>query len=104
MMLYPGADSIVPRESFEKLQAALNGRETGASIVHLYPGAEHGFSASTRHGNPVNAEAYHISWPQALEFIKATAPRCPLRRLTAAAGRFAARRRIPAGDVSIGRC
>jgi hypothetical protein len=24
-----------------------------------------------RHGNPVNAQAYHISWPQALEFIKA---------------------------------
>jgi carboxymethylenebutenolidase len=75
MMLYPGADSLVPRESFEKLQAALNGRETGASIVHLYPGAEHGFSARMRHDNPVNAEAYNISWPQALAFIKATTHR-----------------------------
>jgi carboxymethylenebutenolidase len=28
-----------------------------------------------RHGNPVNAQAYHISWPQALEFIKATTRR-----------------------------
>jgi carboxymethylenebutenolidase len=75
MMLYPGADSLVPRESFDKLQAALNGRETGASIVHLYPGAEHGFAASTRRDKQVNAEAYEISWPQALEFIKATTRR-----------------------------
>jgi carboxymethylenebutenolidase len=72
MMLYPGADSLVPRESFDKLQAALNGRETGASIVHLYPGAEHGFTASFRRNNPINAQAYEISWPQALAFIKAT--------------------------------
>jgi carboxymethylenebutenolidase len=48
---------------------------TGASIVHLYPGAEHGFTASTRRDKQVNAEAYEISWPQALEFIKATTRR-----------------------------
>jgi carboxymethylenebutenolidase len=72
MMLYPGADTLVSKESFELLQGALNSRETGASIIHVYPTAEHGFSNSARHGNPVNAEAYAISWPQALDFIRVT--------------------------------
>jgi carboxymethylenebutenolidase len=72
MMLYPGADDLVPRESFNALQAALNGRDTGPSIVHLYPGAEHGFAARARRANPVNAEAYALSWPQTLAFIRAT--------------------------------
>ena len=43
--------------------------ETGATITHVYPGAEHGFSSRDRHGNPVNADAYAVSWPQALSFI-----------------------------------
>ncbi|MDR7304402.1 dienelactone hydrolase family protein [Haloactinomyces albus] len=72
MMLYPGADSMVPRESFDNLQTALNNRETGPSIVHLYPGAEHGFSDRGRQNKQVNADAYAQSWPQALEFITAT--------------------------------
>jgi carboxymethylenebutenolidase len=72
MMLYPGADSLVPVESFQRLQGALNSRTTGASIIHVYPGAEHGFSSKTRHGNPVNLEAFAISWPQALEFVRST--------------------------------
>lgn len=72
MMLYPGADDLVPVESFDRLQAALNFRKSGPSIVHVYPGAEHGFSAKHRHTNPVNAEAFAISWPQALEFIRVT--------------------------------
>jgi carboxymethylenebutenolidase len=72
MMLYPGADTLVSKESFERLQTALNSREKGASIIHVYPNAEHGFSGSTRQANPINAEAYAISWPQALEFIRVT--------------------------------
>jgi carboxymethylenebutenolidase len=72
MMLYPGADSLVPRKSFDALDEALKARETGASIVHVYPGAEHGFSAKQRQGNPVNAEAYALSWPQALSFVGTT--------------------------------
>jgi carboxymethylenebutenolidase len=72
MMLYPGADDLVPAESFHRLQTALNSRNSGPSIVHVYPGAEHGFSARHRHGNPVNAEAFAISWPQVLEFVKVT--------------------------------
>jgi carboxymethylenebutenolidase len=72
MMLYPGADDLVPLQSFQRMQGALCGRSTGASIVHVYPGAEHGFTAATRHGNPVNAEAFAISWPQVLDLIAVT--------------------------------
>ncbi|TVT27947.1 dienelactone hydrolase [Amycolatopsis rhizosphaerae] len=72
MMLYPGADAAVPLESFQRLQTALQSRETGASIVHVYPHAEHGFSDRKKHRNPVNAEAFALSWPQVLEFIQVT--------------------------------
>ncbi|HKS46854.1 MAG TPA: dienelactone hydrolase family protein [Amycolatopsis sp.] len=72
MMLYPGADDLVPVESFNRLQTALQSRASGPSIVHVYPDAEHGFSAKHRHANPVNAEAFAISWPQVLEFVKVT--------------------------------
>jgi carboxymethylenebutenolidase len=72
MMLYPGEDHLVPRESFDALRSALDGRETGPSIVHVYPGADHGFSAKARQDKPVNAEAYALSWPQTLEFVKTT--------------------------------
>lgn len=72
MMLYPGADHLVPRESFDALDSALNGRETGASIVHNYPGADHGFSARGRQDKEVNATAYKLSWPQALDFVRTT--------------------------------
>jgi carboxymethylenebutenolidase len=72
MMLYPGADDLVPVESFHRLQTALNSRASGPSIVHVYPGAEHGFSARRRHGNPVNSEAFAISWPQVVDFVKVT--------------------------------
>ncbi|HVV23362.1 MAG TPA: dienelactone hydrolase family protein [Pseudonocardiaceae bacterium] len=71
MMLYPGADHLVPRESFERLQAALLSREA-PSLVHVYPGAEHGFSAKARQADPVNKLASDIAWPQALAFIRTT--------------------------------
>jgi carboxymethylenebutenolidase len=40
--------------------------------VAFFPGAEHGFSARARHGNPVNAEAAALAWPQAVQFIETT--------------------------------
>lgn len=72
MMLYPGQDHLVPRESFDNLQTALYGRKNTASIIHLYPAAEHGFSGGARTSNEVNAEAYRLSWPQAMAFIQAS--------------------------------
>jgi carboxymethylenebutenolidase len=72
MMLYPGQDHLVPQESFQALQTALHSRAEAASLIHLYPGAEHGFSAKGRHGNPVNKAAADLAWPQALAFIRST--------------------------------
>jgi carboxymethylenebutenolidase len=72
MMLYPGADALVPVESFQRLQSALQSRASGPSIVHVYPNAEHGFTDRSRRDKPVNAEAFAISWPQVLDFIKVT--------------------------------
>jgi carboxymethylenebutenolidase len=72
MALYPSADSIVPVEDFAALQAALQARPAGATITHFYPGAVHGFSDRGRHGDPVNAEAFAISWPQVLAFLQTT--------------------------------
>jgi len=72
MMLYPGADDLVPQESFVRLQGALHGRASGPSIVHVYPGAEHGFSARARQDKPVNKLAFELSWPQVLAFVRAS--------------------------------
>lgn len=72
LMLYPGADHLVPMESFQRLQAALLSRTGAPSLVHFYPGAEHGFSAKARHTNPVNKAAADLAWPQAVAFIRAT--------------------------------
>jgi carboxymethylenebutenolidase len=72
MVLYPSADSVVPVEDFVALQAALQKRPAGATITHFYPGAVHGFSDRSRHGDEVNAEAFAISWPQALAFLQTT--------------------------------
>jgi carboxymethylenebutenolidase len=72
MMLYPGADELVPQRSFQRLQSALQSRASGPSIVHVYPGAEHGFSGSTRLHSAVNTEAFTISWPQAIQFAVTT--------------------------------
>ncbi|MEV5749737.1 dienelactone hydrolase family protein [Actinoallomurus sp. NPDC052308] len=72
MMLYPGADALVPLRSFQRLQSALQSRESGASIVHVYPNAAHGFSARSRRDDPINAEAFDISWPQVLDFVRVT--------------------------------
>lgn len=72
LMVYPGADDLVPVESFNRLQDALHSRPSGPSMVHVYPNAEHGFANRERHGNPVNAEAFALSWPQALSLIDVT--------------------------------
>lgn len=72
MVLYPSADTLVSVADFEVLQTALQSRPSGATIAHFYPGADHGFSDRGRHGKEVNAEAFRLSWPQALAFIDAT--------------------------------
>lgn len=71
MVLSPKADSLVPWESYVKLRDALETREAGPTILHVYPNSEHGFSNSSRHGKQINAAAYTVSWRQALAFSRA---------------------------------
>jgi carboxymethylenebutenolidase len=73
LVAYPEADVVVSHEVFDRLQAALQSRQSGATFTQHFPGAEHGFSDSGRHGNPVNAAAFALSWPQALAFLDALA-------------------------------
>lgn len=68
----PGPGRDRGGESFEVLQTALNARENGNSIVHNYPQADHGYSEKSRQGTEANATAYALSWPQTVEFVKAT--------------------------------
>ena len=72
MVLHAGADTIMSPDTFARLQTTLQNRESGATVMHVYPGAEHGLSVRARHTNPVNAAAYAVSWPQVLEFAAAT--------------------------------
>ncbi len=72
MVIYPSADAAVPIADFEALQTALQSRDTGATIAQFYPGADHGFSDRARHDKAVNADAFKVSWPQALAFIDIT--------------------------------
>ncbi len=72
MVLHAGADTVMTPDTFGRLQSTLQNRESGATLVHAYPGAEHGFSVRARHTNPINAAAYAVSWPQVLAFAAAT--------------------------------
>jgi carboxymethylenebutenolidase len=69
LVAYPEADAVVSHETFARLQTALQSRPRGATFTQHFPGAEHGFSNSERHGTAVNADAYALSWPQALAFL-----------------------------------
>jgi carboxymethylenebutenolidase len=69
LVAYPEADTVVSHETFARLQTALQSRPRGATFTQHFPGAEHGFSDSSRHGTTVNADAYALSWPQTLAFL-----------------------------------
>lgn len=72
MILYPGFDAAVPVADFEALQTALQSRDVGTTITQFFPGADHGFSDRSRQEKAVNADAFRLSWPQALAFIDVT--------------------------------
>ena len=69
LVAYPEADVVVSHEVFARLQTALQSRPAGATFTQHFPGAEHGFSDSSRHGSEVNAEAFALSWSQTLAFL-----------------------------------
>jgi carboxymethylenebutenolidase len=69
--IYPGADALVTRETYDELQRALEKRDA-ITIGHFYPGAEHAFMDPHRQGSEANRTATRAAWPQTLAFIKAT--------------------------------
>ncbi len=69
LVAYPEADAVVSHETFARLQTALQSRPRGATFSQHFPGAEHGFSDSSRHGTTINADAFALSWPQTLAFL-----------------------------------
>ncbi|MDT7797727.1 MAG: carboxymethylenebutenolidase [Actinomycetota bacterium] len=71
LVAYPEADVVVSHETFGRLQAALQSRPRGATFSQHFPGAEHGFTDSSRHETAVNADAFALSWPQTLAFLDA---------------------------------
>lgn len=70
MVHYPQADHLISRTVFDRLQTALQGRAKGATFTSSHPGAEHGFSDPSAHGNPVNAQAFALSWGQTVAFLQ----------------------------------
>lgn len=72
MVLHAGADTVMTAETFGALQSALQNRVTGATVVHVYPGAAHGFSNRPRQVDPVNAAAWALSWPSVQRFVADT--------------------------------
>ncbi len=72
LVSYPSADTAVPNADFEALQTVLQARSTGATFTQYFPGADHGFSDRSRHDKAVNADAFHLAWPQALAFMRTT--------------------------------
>jgi carboxymethylenebutenolidase len=72
LVSYPSADTLVSNADFEALEASLQARTSGATFTQYFPGAEHGFTDHSRQQKQVNADAYRLAWPQALDFIRAT--------------------------------
>lgn len=67
-LIYPGRDHVTSRATFGALRTNLEGRRA-ATIVHVYPDADHGFLTTA--AEPNNAPAAQLSWPQAIAFLQA---------------------------------
>ncbi|HEX6513374.1 MAG TPA: dienelactone hydrolase family protein [Chloroflexota bacterium] len=68
LLIHAGHDHVTTHETFTALRANLEARRE-ATVVHLYPEADHGFF--TRAAEPHNHSAVRLSWPQAVAFLKA---------------------------------
>ena len=68
--VHPGADQVVTGDLFPALRDGLMGREKGATIVSVYPGADHGFME--RMNTDANRLATKLAWPQTIAFLKAS--------------------------------
>ena len=66
--VHPGNDQVVTGDLFPAIRDALVGRETGATSISVYPGADHGFME--RPTTDANRTAAKLAWPRTLAFLK----------------------------------
>jgi carboxymethylenebutenolidase len=67
--VHPGNDQVVTGDLFPMIRDALSARETGATSISIYPGADHGFME--RMNTDANRTAAKLAWPQTISFLKA---------------------------------
>jgi carboxymethylenebutenolidase len=68
--VHPGNDQVLSGELVPAMHDALVSRETGATSIHVYPGADHGFME--RLNTDANRAAAKLAWPQTIAFLKTT--------------------------------
>jgi carboxymethylenebutenolidase len=69
-LVYGTADEVLTHAAFLQLRGALEQR-AAATIVQVHPGAVHSFMRPELQGNPANAAATRLAWPQAEAFLAA---------------------------------
>jgi len=68
--VHPGNDQVLSGELVPAMRDALVDREKGATHIHIYPGADHGFME--RLNTDANRTAAALAWPQTMAFLEAT--------------------------------
>lgn len=69
-LVHGTGDEVFTNAVFENLRVALERRQA-ATIVEVHPGAVHSFMRPDLQGNPANAAATRLSWPQTVAFLHA---------------------------------
>jgi carboxymethylenebutenolidase len=70
-LIHGTGDEVFTNPVFEQVRTALERRQV-ATIVQVYPGAVHSFMRPDLQGDPANAAATRLSWPQVVAFLHAT--------------------------------
>jgi carboxymethylenebutenolidase len=66
--VHPGNDQVLSGDLVPAMRAALVNRETGATHIQVYPGADHGFME--RLNTDANRLATKLAWPQTIAFLE----------------------------------
>jgi carboxymethylenebutenolidase len=67
--VHPGNDQVLSGELVPAMRDALVNRDVGATHIHVYPGADHGFME--RLNTAANRTAAALAWPQTIAFLQA---------------------------------
>jgi carboxymethylenebutenolidase len=70
-IMRPGKDSHTSPETYDRLTRSLHSRRGANTMVHTYQDADHGFMELDSHPGHANEAAVHLSWPQAIAFMRA---------------------------------